>query len=86
MKSPQVPPAGLSIDAAGAYIGGAGRNTVYSLLKAGELESFNVGARRFISRASCDALIERRSQPDYSVPASLSLARSTAAKTRRADK
>ena len=82
-KPPQVSPAAFSIDAAGEYLGGAGRNTVYGLLKAGELDSFQVGARRFISRQSLDALIERRAQPDYRVPDDLSAKRASAAKTRR---
>jgi Helix-turn-helix domain len=40
-------------------LGGISRNSIYSLLRHGQLESVVIGCRRFIARAAIDALIEK---------------------------
>jgi len=40
-------------------LGGISRNSIYSLLRHGQLQSVVIGCRRFIARAAIDALIEK---------------------------
>jgi excisionase family DNA binding protein len=48
-----------SIQEARRLLGGISRNTIYQLLRTGELASVVIGCRRFISRAAIDELIAR---------------------------
>jgi hypothetical protein len=49
----------LSIPRARKYLGGLGQSTIYEKMVRGELEACRIGARSFITRRSCDALIAR---------------------------
>jgi hypothetical protein len=49
----------LSIPAAQKYLGGVGLTTIYDKMARGELEVCKLGGRRFVTRRSCDAYIER---------------------------
>jgi hypothetical protein len=40
-------------------LGGISRNSIYSLLRHGQLESVVIGCRRFIARTAIDTLIEK---------------------------
>jgi excisionase family DNA binding protein len=46
-----------SIDEAREQLGGISRNTIYDLLRNGELASVQIGRRRFISAAALEAFI-----------------------------
>lgn len=46
-----------SIEEARAQLGGISRNTIYDLLRNGELASVQIGRRRFISVAALEAFI-----------------------------
>lgn len=46
-----------SIEEAREQLGGISRNTIYDLLRNGELASVQIGRRRFISAAALDAFI-----------------------------
>jgi excisionase family DNA binding protein len=46
-----------TIEEARAQLGGISRNTLYDLLRNGELASIQIGRRRFISAAALDAFI-----------------------------
>jgi hypothetical protein len=48
-----------SITEARHLLGGISRNSIYSLLRHGQLESVVIGCRRFIARTAIDALIEK---------------------------
>jgi excisionase family DNA binding protein len=48
-----------SIQQARKLLGGISRNTIYQLLRTGQLASVVIGCRRFISRAAIDELIAR---------------------------
>ena len=49
-----------SIPATGELLGGSGRNTVYELVNADELELVKLGRRSFITDESIRALVERK--------------------------
>ena len=51
----------LSIDEAADALG-IGRSRIYELLAAGELVSLRLGRRRWVTRASVEALLERAAQ------------------------
>jgi excisionase family DNA binding protein len=46
-----------SIDETREQLGGSSRNTIYDLLRNGELASIQIGRRRFISAAALEAFI-----------------------------
>jgi excisionase family DNA binding protein len=46
-----------SIEQARALLGGIARNTIYNLIRSGELESVPIGRRRFISAGAIAAFI-----------------------------
>jgi excisionase family DNA binding protein len=46
-----------SIEQARALLGGIARNTIYQLIRSGELASVPIGRRRFISAAAIEAFI-----------------------------
>jgi excisionase family DNA binding protein len=46
-----------SIEQARALLGGIARNTIYELIRSGELASVPIGRRRFISAAAIEAFI-----------------------------
>jgi excisionase family DNA binding protein len=48
-----------SIQEARRLLGGISRNTIYQLLRTGQLASVVIGCRRFISRAAIDELIAK---------------------------
>jgi excisionase family DNA binding protein len=48
-----------SLTVYGFLLGGISRNTIYQLLRTGELASVVIGCRRFISRAAIDELIAK---------------------------
>lgn len=48
-----------SIQQARKLLGGISRNTIYQLLRSGQLASVVIGCRRFIARAAIDELIAR---------------------------
>jgi excisionase family DNA binding protein len=48
-----------SIQEARTLLGGISRNTIYQLLRTGQLASVVIGCRRFISRAAIDELIAK---------------------------
>lgn len=52
-------PALYSIQEARKLLGGISRNTIYQLLRSGELASVIIGCRRFISAAAIAELITR---------------------------
>lgn len=43
------------------YMGGASRNKAYDLIWPGEIDSYRLGRKLLVSRASVDAYIESRS-------------------------
>lgn len=49
----------LSVEQTAEYLG-LGRTTVFNMLRAGELQTLKIGARRLILRASADAFIEKQ--------------------------
>ena len=55
-----------SIQEARKLLGGISRNTIYQLLRSGELASVIIGCRRFISAAAIAELI--KSVDDYRQP------------------
>jgi hypothetical protein len=50
----------LSYQLTGTELGGVHRSTVHGLIKAGELDQVEIGARRFVTRDSVKNLIARR--------------------------
>jgi excisionase family DNA binding protein len=51
---------GYPIAEAGELLGGVSRGTVYKLIRAGELKTFTIGRRRFVSDEAIAALIRAR--------------------------
>jgi excisionase family DNA binding protein len=49
-------PIGLSIDDAGAALGGASRATIYRMIGRRELEAFKLGSRTLVTVSSIEAL------------------------------
>ena len=52
-----------SIQEARKLLGGISRNTIYRLLRTGELASVVIGCRRFISPAAIDELVAKSTRP-----------------------
>jgi hypothetical protein len=51
------------IEDARFLLGGISRNTIYGLIRAGDLTTVTIGRRRFVAASAIDRFIERVSQP-----------------------
>ncbi|HEY7092274.1 MAG TPA: hypothetical protein VH393_03790 [Ktedonobacterales bacterium] len=66
-EPPAIPPALLSVEAAGAYLGGLSRSTIIKMISGPEpeLRSLVYRRRRLLPRGECDAWLRRTFQAEY---------------------
>jgi excisionase family DNA binding protein len=50
------------IEEVGERLGGLSHGTIYKLIRTGELSSFTVGRRRFVSASALEAFVSAREQ------------------------
>ncbi|SPM27187.1 helix-turn-helix domain-containing protein [Mycobacterium terramassiliense] len=70
MTTQQLVPIGMTRDEGARFrLGGISRTTIYDLINQGELVHVNIGRRGFVTAASIDAYIERRTAVKQSASA-----------------